>query len=185
MVHTSMGTSRLLAALIAGAAITLSATGGQAEQQACESCDQCQSGECDQCGPHGFGHFRLNSPLAPLRGLCQGCGLHTPREKPAKTCLPYTDERASDLFYNFYHPATCGNVPAQMYPAPVLTPPLVGHTYSTYQPLMPHEFLYQHHRTYHHYYNHQTALNRTAVMWGGHPIRNAAHTVGQIIRIPR
>jgi hypothetical protein len=35
-----------------------------------------------------------------------------------------------------------------MYPCPRPTPPLVGHTYVTYQPLMPQEFLYKHCRVY-------------------------------------
>jgi len=35
-----------------------------------------------------------------------------------------------------------------LYPCPVPAPPSVGHTYITYQPLMPHEFLYRHRRTY-------------------------------------
>ncbi|NIP84887.1 MAG: hypothetical protein GTO03_04750 [Planctomycetales bacterium] len=55
-----------------------------------------------------------------------------------------------DLFYNHYvGPGICGNgVPAKMYLAPRPTPAWVGHTYVTYQPLMPHEFLYKHRRTY-------------------------------------
>ena len=54
-----------------------------------------------------------------------------------------------DLFYNYYvAPGAYGYVGAQLYVAPVPTPPLVGHTYITYQPLLPHEFLYHHHRTY-------------------------------------
>jgi hypothetical protein len=54
-----------------------------------------------------------------------------------------------DLFYNYYvPPAGPGSVGAQLYPAPRPTPPLVGHTYMTYQPLYPQEFLYPHHRAY-------------------------------------
>lgn len=52
---------------------------------------------------------------------------------------------ATNLFYNYY--AQPGH-PAAMYPAPLPAPPLVGHTYYTYQPAMPHEFLYPHRRTY-------------------------------------
>jgi hypothetical protein len=54
------------------------------------------------------------------------------------------------LFYNYYvGPGHCGyGVPAQLYLSPRPTPPWVGHTYSTYQPLMPHEMLYKHHRLY-------------------------------------
>jgi hypothetical protein len=53
------------------------------------------------------------------------------------------------LFYNYYMPpGGSGGVPTQLYVSPRPTPPLVGHTYITYQPLMPHEFLYKHHRAY-------------------------------------
>ncbi len=56
---------------------------------------------------------------------------------------------AGDLFYNYYVPqGPAGGVPAEMYPSPRPTPPSVGHTYMTYQPLYPQEFLYQHHRVY-------------------------------------
>jgi hypothetical protein len=51
-----------------------------------------------------------------------------------------------------------------MYLSPRPVPPLVGHTYITYQPLMPHEFLYRHHRnyyTYHPYGGH----THTRVCW--------------------
>ena len=59
-----------------------------------------------------------------------------------------------DLFYNFYAGPTAAvaGVPAQLYVSPRPTPPLVGHTWITYQPLMPHEFLYHHHRNYYKYY---------------------------------
>lgn len=57
--------------------------------------------------------------------------------------------RSPDLFYNYYvPPAGCGGVGAGLYPCPRPTPPVVGRTYVTYQPLMPHEFMYPHHRTY-------------------------------------
>jgi hypothetical protein len=55
-----------------------------------------------------------------------------------------------DLFYNYYVNGDSG-VPAQMYPAPRPTPPFVGHTYFTYQPFLPHEFLYPHSRVYRRY----------------------------------
>ena len=54
-----------------------------------------------------------------------------------------------DLFYNYYvGPSVYGGQPAQLYVSPRPTPPFVGHTYITYQPLMPHEFLYKHCRCY-------------------------------------
>jgi hypothetical protein len=57
--------------------------------------------------------------------------------------------RSPDLFYNYYvPPGPSGGPGAQLYVAPLPTPPLVGHTYYTYQPLMPHEWLYPHCRIY-------------------------------------
>jgi len=55
----------------------------------------------------------------------------------------------ADTYYNYYVPPVgpC-SVGAKLYPCPRPTPPLVGHTYVTYQPLFPHEFLYKHHRRY-------------------------------------
>lgn len=71
--------------------------------------------------------------------------------------------QAADLFYNNYVP---GNPPAQLYPSPRPTPPLVGHTYITYQPLYPQEFLYRHRRTYAGYDGqHLLPVNRTTVSW--------------------
>jgi hypothetical protein len=71
---------------------------------------------------------------------------------------------APDLFYNYYVPGNGMGPGAAMYVSPLPTPPLVGHTYITYQPLMPHEYLYHHHRTY--VTNHQDGTaTRTHVTW--------------------
>ncbi len=45
------------------------------------------------------------------------------------------------------------------------TPPLVGHTYITYQPLMPHEFLYRHHRCYYRDNGPYAGVTKTWVCW--------------------
>ncbi|MFH1267942.1 MAG: hypothetical protein ABIK89_19665 [Planctomycetota bacterium] len=50
--------------------------------------------------------------------------------------------------YGYYVQPGPGALGAQLYVCPRPTPPLVGHTYITYQPLAPHEFLYKHSRTY-------------------------------------
>ena len=70
-----------------------------------------------------------------------------PRRRPGRR--PVRHSTPGDLFYNYYVPPVGpGSVGAELYPCPRPTPPLVGHTYITYQPLMPHEFLYKHHRHY-------------------------------------
>jgi len=85
------------------------------------------------------------------------------------------------LFANYYvPPGSPAGVGAQLYPSPRPTPPLVGHTYVTYPPLAPHEFLYQHcdhYRTVHCdgsvtrtkvCYNHRKLCDehKPTVMWG-------------------
>jgi hypothetical protein len=70
-----------------------------------------------------------------------------------------------DLFYNGWVAPNCGGVGASLYLSPRPVPPYVGNTYITYQPLMPHEFLYHHHRGYHRYYNDGRGLNRTCVRY--------------------
>jgi len=70
-----------------------------------------------------------------------------------------------DLFYNFYAMQRCGGNPAQLYVSPLPVPQHVGLTYITYQPMMPHHFLYRHHRTYHRYYNNGRGMTRTSVRW--------------------
>ncbi len=59
-----------------------------------------------------------------------------------------------DIFNNYYvGPApNGGGIPAQMYVSPRPSPAYVGHTWITYPPLAPHEFLYKHCRKYHKYY---------------------------------
>jgi hypothetical protein len=70
-----------------------------------------------------------------------------------------------DLFYNFYvSPMGEQSVGAELYPSPRPVPPRVGWTNITYQPLMPHEFLYHHHRTYT-YYHSDGLKTRTSVSW--------------------
>ena len=81
-------------------------------------------------------------------------------------CGPYS---RPDLFYNYYvPPVSCGGyggVGAELYLCPRPTPPLVGHTYITYQPLYPHEFLYRHHRTYYRDNGPYAGVTKTWVCW--------------------
>jgi hypothetical protein len=79
-------------------------------------------------------------------------------------CIP-RDYRNPHLFYSFYVGGNCGSIPAGMYPTPMPTPPLVGHTYFTYPALLPHEYMYAHSRVYHYHYNHNRGLNRTRVIY--------------------
>lgn len=78
---------------------------------------------------------------------------------------------ANNVFSQYYTQPGASTVQAGMYPAPHHVPANVGHTYYTYQPLMPHEMMYQHSRNYYNYYNTggyyggYNALNKTQVRW--------------------
>lgn len=70
-----------------------------------------------------------------------------------------------DLFYNYYVDGA-GGVPAKLYISPRPTPPVVGHTYMTYQPLMPHEYLYRPHlRVYRRWDGRLLPANTTRAWW--------------------
>lgn len=77
----------------------------------------------------------------------------------------------NNLFSQYYTQPGASLTQAGMYPAPHWVPSYVGHSYNTYQPLMPHEMMYQHSRNYYNYYNTggyyggADALNKTTVRW--------------------
>ena len=70
------------------------------------------------------------------------------------TCLGAARADHPDIFYNFYNGPTAvarvSRCNCTFPTAPRATS--VGHTWITYPPLMPHEFLYHHHRKYYKYY---------------------------------
>ncbi len=81
----------------------------------------------------------------------QASGMHRPQPR-------------YDMFYNYYA-GQYGGQPAQLYISPRPTPPFVGHTFTTYQPLMPHEFLYKHCRLYSRYNVYDCGATKTTVCW--------------------
>ncbi|MEN6457990.1 MAG: hypothetical protein ABFC63_03605 [Thermoguttaceae bacterium] len=94
------------------------------------------------------------------------CGLLLCAARPAHA-VNVGQGTAGDLFANYYAaPIGYPGAGAKLYVSPRPTPPVVGHTYITYQPLMPHEFLYPHHRVY--VTKHDDApRTRTSVHWRG------------------
>ena len=139
----------------------------------------CPDGHCGKHGRHhGHGHKHAHA-----HGVVFGSGYPNGRDNygiineycapgiggTCKTCsagdCQYRFYGQPDLFYNYYAWPSCSGVGAELYISPRPVPPHVGHVFITYQPLMPHEFLYQHHRTYHRYYNGGQGLNRTCVSW--------------------
>ncbi len=102
-------------------------------------------------------HFRIFLVLVALAPLCQFGILG---ESTANAAQPlrshYAEQReartvySNHMFNNYYVGPSCcaGGAAAQLYVSPLPTPPMVGHTYITYQPLLPHEMMYRHNRTY-------------------------------------
>lgn len=79
---------------------------------------------------------------------------------------------ANNLFSQYATPNGPSMTTAGMYPAPHYSPQLGAQSYYTYQPLMPHEMMYQHSRNYYNYYNSggyyggsPDSLNKTSVRW--------------------
>jgi hypothetical protein len=99
-------------------------------------------------------------------------------------CVPW-EYGNPDLFYNFYQNNNCGGAPAAMYLAPRPVPPMVGHTYYTYQPFMPHELLYPHHRTYRNWYDGGRGLTRAHATWYRSPITTVVKGAYYKFRLPR
>lgn len=111
-------------------------------------------------------------------GCCPECGPRFPG------CKPYGETYRGDLFYNFYSQGYCDR-PAGIYPSPMPTPLMAGRTYITYQPLMPHEYMYKHHRSYHMYYDGGKGLNRTLVNYSTNPVASAIKKIHYTISLPR
>ncbi len=114
----------------------------------------------------------------------QAGGHHRNRCPNPGNCRP-VQYGQPDLFANYYVPGTCGGVPAQMYPAPHYVPPMAGYTYVTYQPLMPHELLYTHHRSYYRYYDGGRGMTRASVHWYNNPIASPLKSMKHHFRIAR
>lgn len=109
--------------------------------------------------PNGVWNYGNPPHIRDWKGPGHGCRTCSNGE-----CL-YRFYGQPDLFYNYYAWPSCTGLGAELYVSPRPVPPHVGHTNITYQPLYPHEFMYDHHRTYHRYYNGGQGLNRTHVSY--------------------
>ena len=67
-----------------------------------------------------------------------------------KRIISYQDKQ--DLFYNYYEGPDPSGTTTAMYVSPRPVPVHVGHTYTTYQPWMPHEYMYRHTRSHYAYH---------------------------------
>lgn len=101
--------------------------------------------------------------MAAALTVAAGWSMTAPTEAAAQGVRPPLSH--PELFYNYYVPAhPAGGVGAQLYISPRPTPPMVGHTYITYQALMPHEMLYKHRRHYYRYHP-GSGYTKTKVHW--------------------
>lgn len=141
--------------------------------------------------------FGLNTPaaLAQHHAGCKTCqaGAVCPTCQASQcrtgkcqqlNCRPRQDGQP-ELFYNYYIPGTCGGMPAAMYLAPRPVPPMVGYTYFTYQPALPHELLYQHSRSYHRYYDGGRGMTRTHISWYRPPVQSGVAGIANHLRLAR
>lgn len=91
-----------------------------------------------------------------------------------------------DLFYNHYTQGHQNSSNAKMYISPLPVPANVGHTFNTYQPFYPEEYLYWHKNKYHKYYDNGRGMNRTRAVYYSPPLRQAASNLyWNYLRIPR
>jgi hypothetical protein len=75
---------------------------------------------------------------------------HAAAAEPWNRTISYQNK--NDLFANYYEGPNPSGTAAAMYISPRPVPVHVGHTYTTYQPYMPHEYLYRHTRTHYGYH---------------------------------
>lgn len=143
------------------------------------SCGDCASGSCGTCGDGSCGD-------------CESSGgglLGKLRDRRSQGDCPICEPRQygnPDLFYNFYSGGDCNTANAQMYVSPVPVPQFVGHTFNTYQPLYPHEFMYRHTDRYHNVYDNGRGENRTRVHYSYPPVRTAlSNLYWNKLRLPR
>lgn len=120
-----------------------------------EACQNCNQGGGAAAGGHAH--------------LIGGPGYHGQVGQYGYYChdgqCVYRQYGQPDLFYNYYTQANCNAAPAKLYVSPLPVPAAVGHTYITYQPLMPHELMYKHSRNYHRYYDNGQGFSRTSVRY--------------------
>ena len=91
-----------------------------------------------------------------------------------------------DLFYNYYTQGNCNRANAQMYLSPIPVPAHVGHTFYTYQPFYPQEYLYWHKNKFHNYYDNGRGYNRTRASYYSPPVRQALSNIYfNKLRLPR
>ena len=119
--------------------------------------------------------LRFGALAAVLVGMCSYSPA-TYAEGAWQRTITYQDK--NDLFANYYVGPHPSGTAAQMYIAPLPVPANVGHTYTTYQPLMPHELMYKHTRS-HYAHTPGAGWTRSKVRWrtGGLRLQHIMHNL--------
>ena len=114
---------------------------------------------------HGFSHLAMAAVLAAGIGFAMAGDARAQGYGAPGWASPKPNYYATPTGYPL---AGAEGLTAALYPSPRPTPPLIGQTYITYEPLAPHEFLHVHAR-YYKTNNGDHQVTRTTVMWGHHP----------------
>jgi hypothetical protein len=99
-------------------------------------------------------------------------------------------QNKGDLFYNFYEGPNPSGTTTAMYVSPRPVPVHVGHTYTTYQPFMPHEYLYRHTRSHYSYcpgagWSRAKIRYRTGGLWVDHWWHSMKGPAHDLIQMPK
>lgn len=148
-------------------AVVSASIGATAQAQDCATGD---------CGHVHYGHMG--------HGFAWGAIPHGPLPGQSVNSLSMVNG-AGDLFHNYYTQGYSNQASAEMFVAPRPVPAWVGHTYYTYQPFYPHQYMYWHKDTYHSYYDNSRGLNRTSAHYYAPPVRTATHSIINKIKIAR
>lgn len=150
----------------------------------CGDAGGCASGDCGSCADGKCGSGSVGSGSAGSGGLLGGL-FGSRGDRVSAGCQERKYDH-SDLFYNFYSQGNCNQANAQMYVSPLPVPPFVGHTFYTYQPFNPHEYLYWHKNRFHNNYDNGRGMNRTKAVYYAPPVRTAmSNLYWNKIRLPR
>ncbi|MEQ1828107.1 MAG: hypothetical protein ABL921_19260 [Pirellula sp.] len=132
-------------------------------------------------------NFENNAQAQCASGSCGGAmaGSYVPGSGGADSFANMLGKGTQPLFDNYFTRGHANQAEAGLYISPIGVPGWVGHTYNTYQPLYPHQYLYQHHDRYHSYYDQGMGLNRTSAKYYAPPVRTAGKKIYKMIEIPR
>lgn len=123
--------------------------------------------------------MKIRTVVAIMALACFTFSTETSNAQECASCSAGGGNTLNNNLFSQYTTQGQGSATAGMYPAPHYVPSRVGHTYYTYQPLMPHEMMHAHSKNYYNYYGGSemfyrnkygqhsggSGLNKTTVVW--------------------